>query len=140
MRKVLAVVGTIACLLAGLDAAAQPYPNKPLRIIVPWPPGGSTDTLGRLLGQRLAQPLGQNVVIDNRPGGAGSIGIEIASRATPDGYTVAIIEVAHALLPVTRARLPYNLLRDFAPIPTIGSSPMIVFVGSTVPVKSVAEL
>src|SRR5687767_10681995 len=140
-RKVVAAAAAIVSALgAGIDALAQSYPDRPVRIIVPWPPGGSTDVIGRIIGQRLTQLLGQNVVIDNRGGGAGAIGIETASRATPDGYTVGIIEVAHALLPVTRARLPYNLLRDFAPIPTIGSSPMIVFVGSTVPVKSVAEL
>ena len=140
-RKVVTVATLIVSALgAGMDAYAQSYPDRPVRVIVPWPPGGSTDTLGRIVGQRLTQLLGQNVVIDNRGGGAGAIGIETASRATPDGYTVAIIEVAHALLPVTRARLPYNLLSDFAPITTIGSSPMILFVGSTVPAKSVSEL
>lgn len=141
LHKMMATAAAVLSTLgAGIDALAQPYPDRPVRIIVPWPPGGSTDTIGRLLGQRLTQLLGQNVVIDNRGGGAGAIGIEAASRATPDGYTVAIIEVAHALLPTTRARLAYNLQKDFAPITTIGTSPMILFVGATVPVKSVSDL
>ena len=140
LRNVLAAVAAIVSALAAAGGAAQPYPNKPVRIIVPWPPGGSTDTLGRLLGQRLAPPLGQNVVIDNRPGGAGAIGIEIASRATPDGYTAAIIEVAHALLPTTRARLPYDVLKDFTTITLLGASPQIIFMGGTVPAKSFPDL
>src|SRR5687768_14819105 len=139
-RKVPTVAALIVCALgAGMNAYAQ-YPDRPVRVIVPWPPGGSTDTLGRIVGQRLTQLLGQNVVIDNRGGGAGAIGIETASRASPDGYTLAIIEVAHALLPTTRARLPYNLMHDFTPVTTIGTSPMIVFVGVTVPVKSFTDL
>ena len=129
----------VSALGAGMSAYAQ-YPDRPVRVIVPWPPGGSTDTLGRIVGQRLTQLLGQNVVIDNRGGGAGAIGIETASRATADGYTLAIIEVAHALLPTTRARLPYNLMQDFTPVTTIGTSPMIVFVGVTVPVKAFTDL
>ncbi len=141
LRKTMAAAAAVLSALgAGIDALAQSYPDRPVRIIVPWPPGGSTDVIGRLLGQRLTQLLGQNVVIDNRGGGAGAIGIEAASRATPDGYTAAIIEVAHALLPTTRARLAYNLQKDFAPITTIGTSPMILFVGATVPVKSVSDL
>ncbi len=140
LRKVFAAVAAIAAACTAFGAGAQSYPNKPVRIIVPWPPGGSTDTLGRLLGQKLAPALGQNVVIDNRPGGAGAIGIETASRATADGYTVAIIEVAHALLPTTRARLPYDLMRDFTPITLLGSSPQIVFVGPAISVKSLPDL
>lgn len=148
-RKVVAAAAVIVSALgAGIDALAQPhstgsgqpYPDRPVRIIVPWPPGGSTDVIGRIIGQRLTQLLGQNVVIDNRGGGAGAIGIEAASRATPDGYTLAIIEVAHALLPTTRARLPYDLMKDFTPVTAIGTSPQIVFVGVTIPVKSFAEL
>ena len=141
LNKLAAAAAIIVFALGtGIDALAQSYPDRPVRVIVPWPPGGSTDTLGRIVGQRLTQLLGQNVVIDNRGGGAGAIGIEAASRATPDGYTLGIIEVAHALLPTTRARLPYNLMQDFTPITTIGSSPMIVFVGVTVPAKTFSEL
>lgn len=139
-RIAAALAAAMAALGTGPVAVAQTYPERPVRVMVPWPPGGSTDAIGRILGQRLAQLLGQNVVIDNRGGGAGLIGIEAASRATPDGYTFAIIEMAHVLLPATRARLPYDLMRDFTPITTIGTSPMILFVGSTVPAKSVSEL
>ena len=141
-QKIAGVIG-VACLSmlgAYADAVAQPYPNKPVRIIVPWPPGGSTDTIGRLLGQRMTPLLGQNVVIDNRAGGSGVIGIELATRATPDGYSLAIVESAHAVLTTMLARPPYNLQQDFAPITMIGTSPMILFINAAVPAKSVTEL
>jgi tripartite-type tricarboxylate transporter receptor subunit TctC len=132
-------LGLIALAALALAAPARAFPTKPVRIIVPWPAGGSTDTIGRLVAQQLTPLLGQNVVIDNRAGGSGAIGIEFATRATPDGYSLAIIEVAHVVLSSTLARPPYNLMQDFAPITLIGTSPMILFVNAAVPAKSVAE-
>ena len=105
------------CLIAGLlplAVAAADYPAKPIRVIVPWPAGGSTDTLARIVGQRLTTITGQPIVIDNRPGASGTIGADIASRANPDGYTITIVEVSHAVMPATTAKLPYDLARDLA--------------------------
>lgn len=138
-RTILLIGATFLSLLVGSQALAQAFPNKPVRIIVPWPPGGSTDAIGRLLGQRLTQLFGQNVVIDNRAGVSGAIGIELASRASPDGYTLAIIELPHAVLTTTLAKVPYNLLQDFAPLTMIGTSPMILFISTTLPAKTLAE-
>ena len=128
----------IAALLPLLVAAAD-YPTKPVRVIVPWPAGGSTDTLARIVGQRLTTLVGQPIVIDNRPGASGTIGADIASKANPDGYTITIVEVSHVLMPATTARLPYDLARDFAPLTMIGVSPMIVFINAAVPAKSLND-
>jgi tripartite-type tricarboxylate transporter receptor subunit TctC len=94
---------------------------------VPWAPGGSTDAIARVLGQRMGQLLGQSVVIDNRSGAAGQIGTEAAAKAPPDGYTIAIVELPHAIQPAVIAKLPYDLLRDFTPITMVGTSPLVLF-------------
>src|SRR3982751_764964 len=88
----------VACLWSLCVAAAE-YPTKPIRVIVPWPAGGSTDTLARIIGQRLTTLVGQPIVIDNRAGASGTIGVDIASKAIPDGYTITIVEAAHAVMP-----------------------------------------
>ena len=122
-----------------LAVAAADYPAKPIRVIVPWPAGGSTDTLARIVGQRLTTITGQPIVIDNRPGASGTIGADIASRANPDGYTITIVEVSHAVMPATTAKLPYDLARDLAPLTTIGISPMIVYLNAASPAKSLKD-
>ncbi|MEO8441549.1 MAG: tripartite tricarboxylate transporter substrate-binding protein [Betaproteobacteria bacterium] len=131
-----------AVLLAGmipLLAAAADFPVKPIRVIVPWPAGGSTDTLARIVGQRLTTITGQTVVIDNRGGAAGTIGVDMAAKAIPDGYTITIVEAAHAVLPATTAKLPYDLARDFTPLTLIGVSPQILFLYAGSPAKSLKD-
>ena len=130
--------GFIAGLLP-LAVAAADYPAKPIRVIVPWPAGGSTDTLARIIGQRLTTLVGQPIVIDNRAGASGTIGVDMASKASPDGYTITIVEVAHVVMPATTLKLPYDLARDFAPLTTIGVSPMIVFLNAASPAKSLKD-
>ena len=131
-------VGLVAGCLS-LAVAAADYPAKPIRVIVPWPAGGSTDTLARIVGQRLTTLVGQPVVIDNRGGAAGTIGVDIASKASPDGYTITIVEAAHAIMPATTLKLPYDLARDLAPLTMIGVSPMIVYINAALPAKSLND-
>ena len=129
----------LALLLASPALMAADFPAKPIRVIVPWPAGGSTDTISRIVGQRLTPITGQQVVIDNRPGVAGTIGADIASRANPDGYTITIIEASHVIMPATTARLPYDLARDFAPLTQVGVSPQILFMHAGLPAKTLKE-
>ncbi len=116
-----------AVALTSLGAQAA-YPDKPVRLIVPWAPGGSTDAIARAIAQRMSQTLGQSVVVDNRAGAAGQIGTDAAAKSAPDGYTLAIVELPHAIQPAVVAKLPYDLLRDFTPISLVGTSPLVLFV------------
>lgn len=122
-----------ALLLAGatlISAAAHAaYPDKPLRLIVPWAPGGSTDAIARAVAQRMGETMGQSVVVDNRSGASGRIGTEAAAKAAPDGYTFAIVELPHAIAPAVFNKMPYDLLRDFTPISMVGTSPLMLFAG-----------
>jgi tripartite-type tricarboxylate transporter receptor subunit TctC len=125
--------------LLSLAAAAADFPDKPIRGIVPWPAGGSTDTLARIVGQRLATITGQPIVIDNRAGASGTIGVGMASKANPDGYTITIVEASHAVMPATTPKLPYDLARDLAPLTLIGVSPNIAYLSAALPVKSLND-
>ena len=129
----------LGCAIFSLAAAAADFPAKPIRVIVPWPAGGSTDTLARIVGQRLTTLVGQPVVIDNRAGAAGTIGVDMVAKAVPDGYTITIVEAAHVVLPATTARLPYDLARDFMPLTLIGVSPQIMFLYAGSPAKSLKD-
>jgi tripartite-type tricarboxylate transporter receptor subunit TctC len=138
------ILSALACAaLASLaaTAAAQTYPARPLRLIVPFPPGGGNDILARAVGQRLAEVVGQQVVVDNRGGAGGVIGGQIASTAPPDGYTLflgSLGSLAHN--PALKPNLPYNPLRDFAPISLLATSSFILAVHPSVAAKSVADL
>ena len=128
-----------ACLMAGADA--QSYPSKPIRLISPYAPGGGSDTLARIIGQWLTASWGQPVVVENRPGAAGAIGVEIAARASPDGYTVLVmLSVVLMINPHLRFKLLYRSLEDFAPITAAANSPFLLVVHPSVPAKSVKEL
>jgi tripartite-type tricarboxylate transporter receptor subunit TctC len=119
--------GLAIALAVAFPLAEAAYPDKPLRLIVPWAPGGSTDAIARSLAQRLSQSLGQSVMVDNRSGASGQIGTDAAAKAAPDGYTLVIVEMPHAIQPAVVAQLPYDLLRDFAPVSLIGTSPLVLF-------------
>jgi tripartite-type tricarboxylate transporter receptor subunit TctC len=123
-----------ALFLAGaalISASAHAaYPDKPLRLIVPWAPGGSTDAIARAIAQRMGETMGQSVVVDNRSGASGRIGTEAAAKAAPDGYTFAIVELPHAIAPAV-FKMPYDLLRDFTPVSMVGTSPLMLFAGAT---------
>jgi tripartite-type tricarboxylate transporter receptor subunit TctC len=120
-------------------AVAQAYPTKPLRLIIPFPPGGSNDVVGRAIGQQLAERLGQGVVIDNRGGAGGIIGTEQAAKSPPDGYTLLLISTA---FPTSIAfnRLPQDALKSFAPVAILGSGPALLVVPASSPANSVKDL
>jgi tripartite-type tricarboxylate transporter receptor subunit TctC len=133
---------TAAFLLAALaaPAAAQSdYPSKPVRLIIPFPPGGSNDVVGRVIAQRLGEGLGKQVIVDNRGGAGGVIGTDAASHAAPDGYTILVISLAHAVNPWLY-KLPYDPIKAFTPIGIMGKGPNVLSVYPELPVKSVKEL
>jgi tripartite-type tricarboxylate transporter receptor subunit TctC len=133
----------LAVLLAAAPCAyaQQDYPNRPIRLIVPYPPGGPTDIMGRLTSEVLAKRLAQNVVVDNRGGAATAIGAEMAARAPADGYTLFLSsETTFAVNPALRGKLPYDPQRDFAPISLLTTQPYVLATSLALPVKSVSEL
>ena len=140
MRKMRSLLSAAALLLAlAAPAVAQDYPNRPVRLIIPFPPGGSNDVVGRMIGDQLGKQLGKQVIIDNRAGAGGVIGTEIASKAPADGYTLLVISLAHAVNPWLY-KLPYDPIKAFAPIGVMGSGPNVVAVNPGLPVNSIKEL
>ena len=125
--------------ISGPAFAQSDYPNRPIRLIIPFPPGGSNDVVGRMIGDQLSKQLGKQVVIDNRAGAGGVIGTELAGKEKPDGYTLLVISLAHAVNPWLY-KLPYDPIKAFAPIGVMGSGPNVVVVHPDLPVKSVKEL
>jgi tripartite-type tricarboxylate transporter receptor subunit TctC len=119
----------IPVLLAALPVSAQapgPYPSKPLRFILPFPPGGPTDILGRLIGERLASSLGQPVIVENRGGAGGNVGAEAAAKSAPDGYTLVLVAPSLAISPSLYSKLNYDPLRDFAPVSLVATVPNVI--------------
>jgi tripartite-type tricarboxylate transporter receptor subunit TctC len=140
MRNALAAA-IVAAAIAGLaaPAPAQDYPSRPLRVIVPLPPGGAIDTVVRTMAYRLTEGIGQNVIVDNRPGAGGAVGMETAMAASPDGYTVVAIGATQLTYPlIYKAR--YDLLRDFEPVSQMTAQGYAVVVHPSIPARSVAEL
>jgi len=130
-------VGTV---LAAAPAPGE-YPTRPIRFVVPFPPGGGNDIMARSVGSRLTEAWGQQVVIDNRPGAGGIIGAEIAARAAPDGYTMFLGGVAsHAINPNLHAKLPYDPVKDFVPVSLVAAAPLVLVAHPGLPVKSVRDL
>jgi tripartite-type tricarboxylate transporter receptor subunit TctC len=123
------------------SALAQPYPAKPVRVIVPYPPGGGNDTLGRLFAAKLGERMGQQFLVENRPGAGAMIGTEAAAKSPPDGYTILLSSIAtHALSPNLYARVPYDPVKDFAPITLLGIAPTVLVVPADLPAKNLQEL
>ncbi len=123
------------------NAVAQSWPAKPLRLMVPYPPGGSADILGRAIGQKLGESLGQQVVIDNRPGAGTAIGAEAVAKSAPDGYTILLGTVSsHAINPALTPGLKYDPVKDFAPVSLVASIPFALIVNPAVPANSVKDL
>ena len=120
-------------------AAAQSYPSKPLRLIVPFPPGGSNDVVGRMIAAQLSTRLDKPVIVENQGGAGGLIGTEMAARSQPDGYTLLLISVAYAFIPAIY-KLPYDPATVFAPVAMLGSGPVVIAVTSKLPVGSLKEL
>ena len=137
----LRVLVLVALMLVGSLAAAQDYPARPLRLIVPFPPGGGNDILARAVGQRLAQVVGQQIVVDNRGGAGGELGATLAAGAAADGYTLFLGSLGNlAHNPALKPKLPYDPVKDFAPISLLATSAFILAVHPALPAKSVKEL
>jgi len=132
----------VATLLAPVPqaVAAESYPTRPIRMIIPSGAGGITDILGRVIAQRLSESLGQQVVVDNRPGASGIIGSEIVAKATPDGYTLLMVFPSHVVNPSLYSKMPFDTIRDFAPITLVSQVSPVLIVSSRYPAKSVQDL
>ncbi len=140
MRKLPWLLCNFIFLSATGAAIAQPYPTRPLRLVVPFVAGGSTDTFSRMVAQRLTEAWGQPVVIDNRAGAAGNIGTELVARATPDGYTLLMGSPGLVINPSLHKRVGFDPLKDFAAVAFVSITPLVVSVHPSVPAKSLADL
>ncbi len=125
--------------ISSLTAVAQPYPSKPVRVIVPFAPGGGSDLTARPISQKLSEALGQQFVVDNRGGAAGVIGMELTARATPDGYTIMVMSGSFAATPATQ-KLSFDPLKEIVPVVELGYSPHVLVVHPSLPVKTTTEL
>jgi tripartite-type tricarboxylate transporter receptor subunit TctC len=126
--------------MSGLLALADDYPSRPIRLIIPFPPGGSNDVVGRIVANQLGQKLGQTVFVDNRTGAGGIVGTDVAAKATPDGYTLLIISIAHAVDPFIYKNEPFDPIKDFAPVAILATGTNVLTVNPDVPVHSLKEL
>ena len=141
LRRCLLAILSALCIFA-VPAVAQDasWPNKPVRFIVPFPPGGTTDPLARLVGARLTPTLGQQFIVDNRSGGSGSIGTAIAAKATPDGYTFLFVFDTHAVNPTLYQNLPFDTVKDLAPVMLIATAPNCVVTSVAKPYKTFSDV
>ena len=144
LRRTLAILPAIALSLATLAAVgfanAQAFPQKPVRLVVPFPPGGPIDTVARAIAQKLTEAWGQTVVVDNRPGAGGNIGADLVAKAAPDGYTVVMGALStHAVNPSLYPKMPYDAAKDFAPISLVAVTPNVLVVNPSLPVATARE-
>ena len=140
-RAVLASLTLSAtALLAPAAQAADPWPGKPIQLVIPYPPGGSADLLGRPLAVQLQQQLGQPVVLEYKPGAGGTLATQYLARAKTDGYTVLMVLAAHAINDSLYPKLPYDTRKDFAPVSLVANLPMVVAASGKLPAKNIQEL
>ena len=140
-RLVRLTAAGVVLALTGVAAAQPVYPNKPIRFVVPYPPGSGTDIVARLLGQKLTESWGQQVTIDNRPGAGAIIGVDAVAKAAPDGYTIGIADTGPlAINPALYPKLPYDPVRDLAPVTLVANLPFILVVHPSVKAANLAEL
>ena len=133
------VAAFLSAFFSAHPAAAQDYPNKPIRLVVPFAPGGNADIIARILLPKMSDELGQPIVIDNRGGAGGTIGTESIVRAAPDGYTLLLVSAAHVINPAVFKKLPYDSIKDFTPISMVADVPTAFVVHPSLPVHSVSE-
>ncbi len=137
---VILVVSAVTMMFSSAQAQSSAYPNKPIKVIVPFAPGGNTDAVARLLSAKLAEQLGQPVLVENKPGANSIIGADFVSKSPPDGYTLLIVTPSQAINPLVVLKLPYDSLRDFTPISLISRTPFVVAVSNEIPVANLREL
>jgi tripartite-type tricarboxylate transporter receptor subunit TctC len=141
VKSIARALGAAAVLLVSAAAFAQAYPTKPIRVVVPWPPGGPAEALMRTVGNKMSEVLGQPIIIEAKPGANGEIGTAFVAKAAPDGYTILMSHLGPtAISPGLKTDLPYNVLKDFEPITQIIAGPTLLVVRNGLPVKSVKEL
>jgi tripartite-type tricarboxylate transporter receptor subunit TctC len=141
MRLRSRILFLLALALASGAASAQPFPSKPIRIVIGFPPGGGIDIVARVLAPKLSESLGQQVIVDNRAGAAGIIGTEIVAKAAPDGYTIFFGTTGNlSVNPMLYPKLPFNIDRDFTPVTQVSSVPFLLYVNPSVPVKTLGDL
>ena len=139
MNERYAIIAIAAASLLGTAAQAQNYPIRPIRMVVPLAPGGTNDTLGRIIAERLAERLGQSVVVDNRPGGNSTIGSSIVARAAPDGHTLLMMGAGHSINTAIHRTLPYDTERDFAPVGLVAGGPYLMVIHPSIQAKTAKE-
>ena len=141
-RPLLAICAALSCLtlIASASSSAQQYPNRPLRFVVPYAAGGSADIIARIVSQKMTSGLGQQIVVDNRAGAGGNIGAAFVAKAAPDGYTLLLATNSHAVNATLYSQVDYDLIKDFAPVSLISSTPLILVVHPSLPVRSVKDL
>jgi tripartite-type tricarboxylate transporter receptor subunit TctC len=138
-RRAAIALAPLLCFMHAPLASSQTYPVKPIRIIVPYAPGGSTDVLFRIFAPRLTEVLGQQAVIDNRPGAASTIGLDIVAKSPPDGYTVGVANIAYGANPSIYKKMPFDAEKDLAPVGLVSIVPMVLSVHPSIPARSVKE-
>jgi len=140
-RTAMGTMALAAATLAGTAHAADNYPSKPITLVIPYSAGGSTDILGRLLAQKLGESMNASVIVENKPGANGTIGVDRVAKAAPDGYTIVLGDVGGlAISPSLYPKLPYQPLKDLAPVSLVGRSPLVLTVGHNSPLKSLNDL
>jgi tripartite-type tricarboxylate transporter receptor subunit TctC len=141
-RRILVVAAVLSAALAvSVPVTAQPFPSKPVKLVVPFPPGGSLDNVGRLLALKLTDAWGQTVVVENRPGAGGNVGADAVAKSPADGYTVVMGALStHAVNPSLYAKMPYDAVKDFAPISLVAITPNVLIVNTASPIKSLRDL
>ncbi len=142
MKTAIAHLLLVVCVLFGVngETAAQSFPDKPLRLIIPFPPGGGSDVVGRIIAQALSTRLGQQVEVDNRSGAGGSIGTEAAVRSAPDGYTMVLASSSEVAINPHLYKLAYDTIKDLTPVVMVASTPIVVVVDPALPVKTIGDL
>ena len=141
MRIAVAIAAVLSIGMVAPAGAQGAYPTKPVRLVVPFPPGGTTDILARAVAQKLSETWGQQVIVDNRPGAGGNIGSELVAKSAPDGYTLLMGTVGtHAINPSLYAKMPYDHVKDFTPVILVAGVPNVLVVNPSLPVNSVSEL
>jgi tripartite-type tricarboxylate transporter receptor subunit TctC len=136
----LLILGALGAVTTRAAAQGAAWPNRPVRVIIPFPPGGTLDTVGRLLAQKLAEQLGQSFVVENRPGGNGTIGADAVAKAQPDGYTLLFNASTFISAPMTMKSVPYGVTRDFTPVALVAKAPLSVAINKNLPVTDIKSL